>query len=1851
MRQFGKESAAPADTGGSRDKSDKGWSKNHWCALSLGVIVIVALLLRTVFAYGLSADGNFALSGGSSAQYHLHVIESILNGNYSLADSAVNYPAGGLMVYPPLMDFLAAVVAMILSAAGMGTTEAASAGIGVLNPIIGALTCIPVFLVAKELYGKKAGVVAALIFAFLALPISTSVFSSGTEYALAAFLVAFMTLFLVKMVKAMDADAGSRKSVYTNAALAGVFLGLAALTWNGFRILLVLLIVAMVVQLLVDRFKGRDVSTALVAYSVAMLIGVVLAAVYYVPAGLWDAVFSGPLLITVVAIVFGFLFKAVQSKPWIVTIPALVVVFIVFLAVMYFAAPDLFTAFVSGNSVYSSSIMASLASSHVSMSNVAAYYGWLTMWLPICLAIYEFYVFLRKDRSYTRLFTAVWLFVLFLSAWTNYANAAVIGAVFAVGSGAAIVMVLEKADLKTWYKTMKTAGFPGFLRKMIKPFPFASVLVVALLVVVPNFTFAVDAGMPANDADHSFNGNTSFVIKTGDSYPIGDLWNEYSEKDKSGALVNWIDYTYDAVSQGKFTTVTDLIGGGSSAAAHVYMSDGTTGSLAAMIMRLALDGEKDCSSLLPETVRSYVADPEKAVAEIEANPSVYGKLRSDITDENAVYLASINYMEENMSASEVNALYDKVRAQTGDSINYVLADGSMLPIQYGDSNSFSTVSYFAGYSVDKYGAASEYYSINTYYGYTQYTDAIYDTFVWKMLIGPSAADAGYTSSYSYLAALSSSNGEKGSAMAIPGYGLAGYDVAFWNVKYNADNKATATSDGWEYMNGYDAIAKQKAEGGLINYLSSIVLLEYVGPSFGYSDVEVVDNAGNAVDGATVSAYYYNEDVGKYVLFSEARSIDGIASVPTPATEKVRYSVSVGGNVVLTTESKETKVVIGLADIEGTIEIDGTVVTGADFSLELEGKATGKVDSEKISIVDGIISISGVLPDTYTYTLYDVSGSSAATGTVAPQAGEMVGFKVNPKSYTITVTVEDLNGESVESGTVVATNTSTGVQFQKAVEDGKAVVTVLPGTYTISMGEGMVTIDNSTSNASSGNRTKTVVAYPAQTVSLGVSKGVYTAASGSFSTVSYIGSDGSVKVDLPVSVGTDEMAYTIYGLLDGKVCHAAYTSGDSVSLKTENMATVTGVLKNGEKGVSGTVRFIAGDEVFSASADSEGKFTAYLPAASYTVYADNGSDKVFLGAKSVSGSSDIGDISLVDGRKITMTFRYDPQISGTSYVKVPFAMSTIEFTYDGKDYVLKGMTGTDGSSALYIPDDVASTITINGGTLQNDVFDCSDLKKEITAGTSNNSNYFNVKVKEKDDDKNIMKDQTITAGGCSMKLTLYDDDEKVYEFAKNESKQVPIGQYDVVIDGSEGYYYKGTAYVYAGSEGLVGMDVEEVYAVVVTKNAGDILKIETEDGAYHMSGSTYYFEKGYQYYLKSERTDGDKKYVAYGYLDATSELPTTLNMTASSERMTVTGYTGVSADGTLTVTYDGVEVEFEVSGGSYSAVLPASVTSAKFVVEVTSTIDGEECTFAGERDITGMKDGAVFNVPVITSDATEEEEDEPDYEAEMVSAESKDGALSFQMKVVNNTDSQMTFTLAAGADWILTDGAVAVVDAGADKTVTVKGAYDAADVAIGSDGMTVTVKDINGKWTETLKISDAEFDEEKSTALGQDILFAKDESLKAFNDKVSAYEYMYAITVDNKDGFAKDVTVNANAASGWYVTLMDEDGCHILESGSDLKVFGYQTTVVYVKVMPLNGMGDTDKVPSITGTVAVDGQTQSFNLDPETITLSTDSMSASGDNIYNELSSIPAGIWFMVAVMVLLLIAIFWLASKRGVFSR
>ena len=92
-----------------------------------------------------------------------------------------------------------------------------------------------------------------------------------------------------------------------------------------------------------------------------------------------------------------------------------------------------------------------------------------------------------------------------------------------------------------------------------------------------------------------------------------------------------------------------------------------------------------------------------------------------------------------------------VSAKHYNGIKYVEVDGSMLPIYYNDSSSFSTMAYLGNYTAGSYGAVSEFYSINSSTGYTSYTNAMYQTFLWKALFGIDGS--GYSSSMTLLQSL------------------------------------------------------------------------------------------------------------------------------------------------------------------------------------------------------------------------------------------------------------------------------------------------------------------------------------------------------------------------------------------------------------------------------------------------------------------------------------------------------------------------------------------------------------------------------------------------------------------------------------------------------------------------------------------------------------------------------------------------------------------------------------------------------------------------------------------------------------------------------------------------------------------------------------------------------------------------------------------------------------------------------------------------------------------------------------------------------------------------------------------
>jgi len=1864
---------------------------------TLMAIILMAFLIRFVWAYGISAGDNFALSGGTSASSHLNTIISILNGTFSTTNSALNYPIGSLNVYPPLMDFILAGVAGIVSLFGVSTATAAAGTLAWSTPILAALTCYPVYLVAKKMFGndEKIGILAALLYAFFALLIMTTVFSNGTEYAFIGFFFAWMVYFLLKALEDVDKSRElgmkaliNNKSLLKNTLIAGFLFLLIALSWNQFRVLVTCLIVIMILQALVDRFRSKEVSLTIGVYSVVILMGVLISAPYYISAGLWQPVFSGIMVVTVLCVGMMLIFAFTSKKPWIIMVPAIVVSTLVIVVVMYLGAYDLYSALIHGNNIYQGSLMQALMQgSHTSISNMAAYYGWLTLWIPILVFLWMLYKYPKNFDSRKYAFTMMFIISMFCIGWYSVSYAVVAGIAFAVASSMAIISAIKWAKLRAYFAEMKGGDFKSKLKKIGKPIPLATVILAVVLVVAPNILYAVDAATPTNSEDNGdYFGGLGYTISTTDSSSMNKLWAGYSDEEKTGALVTWLSYSNDAAFKGGFNSVTDTLGGGTSAMANVILANGSSGATAAMAVRLMLAGNiedyKDAiiaAGLNYELIAGYVKDPQTAVDMVKSDIEKYPGFDSSITQENALYVVLVVYITSTLCEPDVDNFYDAVCQVSKDDITYVAVNGSMLPIYKGDSSYFSTIAYFNSYLTDSNGAATEFfsYSSNTYYA--TYTDAMYETFLWKSLIGPSASYYGYTSTVSYLNALALSNG---TVKAIPGYGLCNYHVAYWTVMYNADKNATLSSDGWKEMNGYEAIALQNEQGGLINYLAGVVLMEYSESATKdvSGTIEYTTSTGTAyAAGVEVAVYtltdYDSSGVVTYVPTCVVKtSANGSYTISVPTDAKYYITISsgatttTGGTVIQTftdVSSISSPYVIGSTNVSGTIVVytndDKTTYNAYTQTLyvKIEGKTSGY--TAQCITSDGTFSFSAMMPDVYTFKVYTPSGTTVTTQEVDVCMGNTAGLLINATSGKITVTVTDEYGNSVDSGQIVATNTSTGYQFIADIEDGTAVLNVVPATYTLSAtdGKAMASVSSSISVSSGSSKTSSVTVYDSREITV---SGVPSGTSITMMSLGFIiSSSTSTTFDVPVSGGITGQLYTAYAVVDGTVYYG-YTTGSSIVMTSAAGYTITGNVENsGGHSVNGaTVAYVlSSGGYFVFTTDADGDYTAVLPAGSYTVYSYDANGSAYLGSYTVSGNS-TKDIDMTAARTISATLRYYTQLTSSGTKGIPFEDVSFETTIGGNTYTIEMMTNSSGKALFYVPTGYAVTASIDA--FDTDEFYCKAQTAQFTTGNTDDSVTWSLKADSEDNPDMYVKLVSVHSD-YEITLTLYTDSSVKYTFTG--SKDILVGRYTATINGSTGYYYSGSVYVYPGNTGDLSIDGVEVATVTLNASVNDsisVVAIEDEDGnkgSYYVDSSNslkYYVEKGYSYYFVAKSASTSVEAIAYGSVaDASSNV--TLDLLNKAESVTIKGYVGVNADGTVTMTYGGVSVPFNVTSGEFKIVVPKG-QAMTLTAEVSQTNADHKYityTYTSTKPLTSeaVANGTVVNMASITT-STEE-----DTVLSGSNCNFSGGVGSFVLRIDNKNAYANTYIITGGSAWILDNTYVLTVGANDHNEIIIKGFYDEQHVGAGNKNLSVTVSDVSGKSVGSYILDGTGFSGTSSMTY-VNVTGAKDAS----NDAVSTYEYLYAVTIVNKDCYLKTAVITATTDSGWSAVISDVNQYVILESGGSFNINGYASTTVYVKVMCKDG--SSTEVPDVhitvtmsgqtlgtesTGTVTISGSTATATLSPQEVNLDSSDMSASGDNIYNSPSTVPVLFWVLLALCVLGLIFIVWTGSKRGVFSR
>ena len=1897
MRKLGIRSAKPTDGGflPASDDDEEVWFRREWRLITLLAIMIVAFVIRFIFAYGVSAGSDFALSGGSGAATHAHIIESILNGSFSFTDPALNYPYGSVNVYPPFMDFLLAGVAGIASMFGISAGTAASGTLAFSAPIFAALTCWPVYLIGRKMFNdEKIGLLAALFYAFFALLIMTTVFSNGTEYAFIGFLFAFMIYFTLKALDDCDRiqPDGFRamlkeRKVLVNLLIAGILFAMIIMSWNQFRIILVMLVFIMAAQAIVDRLRSRAVSPTVGIYSSVIMLGILISTPLYIIAGLWDLVFSGPFIIAIMSVALAVFFSKTTKISWVLMIPVTLIIAAAALVVLFIVSGDLFSAVMNGNSLYENELMSDLASvsTMTSISSMAAFFGWLTVWLPFVMFMYMLYKYRGNMDSRKYTFTMWLIILLFCIGWYSASFAAIAGAGFAVSSAALVLMVIRMADLKSYFADMRGNGIKYALKKTLKPIPLATTIALVVLIAVPNVVYAVDASTPTNSENGGYFGGLGYTVVTDDINSINKMWNECSGMNKDGALVAWYGYSTDAVSRGGFDSVTDSFGGGTSAMSAVLLANSSSAATAAMAIRLMLANDvSSFSSVIQNSglnyskIKGYIDNPSTAADEVKKNVDTYSGINQNVTEENALYLVLTNYITSTISEPKVTELYGGICGICGESIRYVSVDRTMLPLYYNDRSYFTTAAYFGSYTIGAYGAPTHFFSYDTYSGYVAYTSAMYDTFFWKSLIGMSPSEAGYSSAFNYLDALALSDG---TMKANPGYGLPNYKVAYWHVYYNPDsNVKSISADGWEDMDAYAAIQLQSTKGGVINYLNGAVMMEY-DPTATTSisgTVNYVSSSGTAgAEGIQVSVFAKKDyDTGtagyikKSTVFTKA---DGSYTVSVPAGD---YYVVFSSGTSSTATGSVIETRWGMTSSNSVLNIPATSLSGSVFVTSdpyeayneksyvvIEGAASGK--KYESNVINGDFSFNNMIPDIYKLTVYSPSGTTINSAKVTVNTGSNTGYRISATSGTLSVTATSDTGASAPNGTTVtAQDTSTGVTFTGTVENGVAKIPVVPSTYVVYATGTKVSVSNPTSTVSSGgNSTASLTVYDSRNISASG------APSGSLLTImsyGFVASSSSGTFNVPVGGGAND-AYTVYAVSGNNVYYGA-TTGNSVSLVNSAGYGVKGTVKDSKgESFTGTVSFIKKDgaaagATFIFSSDKDGGFDVKLPTGAYAMYIYGRSGASMTTVTIDNADLNLGEIRILESRDLTINLTYKTNMSSPSSKGIAFVDVTMAMTINEVEYKITAKTDMNGKVTFTIPQGYAGTATCLA--FDTAKFHVVAQSYNFASGEKDSTAPWSVAASGTTD--SYVKTVNVSSS-VPVKLTLYSSSSTTYE-GTSLTNVIP-GQYTAEIKGSTGYYYSGTVYIYPGQSGPLNIAATNVVKVDINASSTDKITVtptDEERGKYFVDRDnplTYYLQRGKSFYFEAVSGTAGAETIAYASVTNIAG-PMNLDLSNKAEKAVIKGYVGVTADGTLTVTYGSVSVPFTIKDGAFEMTVPKG-TPMTLNAKLTKKIGNMEYTYTGKTTMTAAEvvDGKKIHFPATTlsSDNT--------LNLSGSGFSFANGRGTFTLSVKNTSLFNETYIIKAGSAWVLDKEYTISVSAGATGSILISGRYDPEKVGAGNENLSMIVTSINGASVGTYVLDGAAFPTSPPTSVFVDISGEDTGTEDAHVDAVSGYEYMYAVTITNKDNYLKTATIEASVVAGggkWSLVYSDKDGGNIWSTAAtnSVKVNGYGSTVVYIKLM-CRDASDTS-VPSVSvkvtmpvgqalstnskGVSAV-GNTATFTMSSQKAEMESEDTSASGDSVYNDPSAMPVLSIVLLALLMLALIAMLWLGIKKGVFVR
>lgn len=262
---------------------------------TLSFVLLLAIFLFSFYIRGITPIDtvfNRGLVGFAmdDSVFQMRLVENTIHffPHRIFYDAFTLYPYGSQLSWGPLFNQMIAffsLVAGFVSSGGMPAQTTVDT-IGAFFPaILGALVVFPVFFIGRELIDNKAGLLGAFLIAILPGQfLSRSVLGFTDHHIAEVFFTTLMMMFFIMAIKKSEnitfdhwlkKDWTALKSPIIYSLLAGISLGAYLLTWTTGVFFAVVFGIFMVVQYIMDHFKGKSTEylgvVGIIAYFAAMV--------------------------------------------------------------------------------------------------------------------------------------------------------------------------------------------------------------------------------------------------------------------------------------------------------------------------------------------------------------------------------------------------------------------------------------------------------------------------------------------------------------------------------------------------------------------------------------------------------------------------------------------------------------------------------------------------------------------------------------------------------------------------------------------------------------------------------------------------------------------------------------------------------------------------------------------------------------------------------------------------------------------------------------------------------------------------------------------------------------------------------------------------------------------------------------------------------------------------------------------------------------------------------------------------------------------------------------------------------------------------------------------------------------------------------------------------------------------------------------------------------------------------------------------------------------------------------------------------------------------------------------------